>query len=516
MENIKILWVDDEIDFLKPYIIFLEDKGFDVKTASNGHLALTLIDENYFDIVFLDEQMPGLNGLMVLSEIKAKKPHLPVVMITKSEEENIMEEAIGSKISDYLIKPVKPNQLLLCIKKNIDNKKLINEKTTSDYQKEFRKISMKLNDYLTFEEWKELYKNLVHWDIELQKSDNKEMLNILQMQKEEANIVFAKYIEKNYISWINNNEKAPLSSNKILKEKIIPSLNNDGPLFFIVIDNLRFDQWKILQDELNQYFKIIEEDLYLSILPTSTQFSRNAIFSGMMPENIKKTYPNKWVNENDKEGKNEHEEFFINSYLNKYKKDIKISYNKITNLSAGKALVNNFSNLSNYDLNVIVYNFVDMLSHARTEMEVLKELAEDEAAYLSLTLSWFKHSPLIDVFKLISEKNYNIVLTTDHGSIRVKNPIKIIGDSNTNTNLRYKSGKNLSYNSKNIITFKNPKEIMLPQDNISTSYVFSSGDNFFAYPNNFNYYVQYYKNTFQHGGVSLEEMLLPIIKLRKN
>ncbi len=514
MDKIKILWADDEIDLLKPHVLFLKEKGYDVSTATSGNDAIDLISKEDFDIVFLDENMPGLSGLETLTRIKNQKNDIPVVMITKSEEENLMEDAIGSKIADYLIKPVNPNQILLSLKKILDNKKLISAKTTSGYQQEFRNIGMTLSDRLSWEEWTEVYRKLIFWELELQKTQDESMHEILAMQKQEANVAWGKFVERHYIDWLNGKDKNPPTlSHTLLKNKLAPQLEKDGTIFFLLIDNLRFDQWKVLQPVMNQYFKVESEDVYCAILPTATQYARNALFAGLLPSEIEKRFPNLWLNDDDEGGKNMHEEEFLAANLKRMGKDVKFSYNKITNHAAGKKLSENISNLMDNKLNVIVYNFVDMLSHARTEMEVIRELADDEAAYRSLTLSWFEHSPLQDIIKQVAEKKCRVVITTDHGTIKVTEPTKVVGDRNVNTNLRYKQGKSLDYVKKDVFEVRNPADVYLPKNNVSTAYVFAKQDYFFAYPNNYNHYVQYYRNTFQHGGISLEEMIIPFIVL---
>ncbi|MCF8297948.1 MAG: PglZ domain-containing protein [Saprospiraceae bacterium] len=515
MDKIKILWADDEIDLLKPHILFLEAKDYHVVTTNNGDEALDLIKSELFDIIFLDENMPGLSGLETLSQIKILHPNLPVIMITKSEEESIMEEAIGSNISDYLIKPVNPNQILLAIKKNLDNKKLISEKTTHSYQQVFGQIGMEINNNLDYNEWKEIYKKLIRWELQLEKSDDSGIIEVLKMQKSDANNLFSKFVERNYIDWLkgNSNDK-PVLSHTLFKEKIFQKLNPNKPLFVIIIDNFRYDQWKSLQNVFENYFRIEEDDIFFSILPSTTQYSRNAIFSGMLPSEIERKYPKYWTNEDEEGTKNQFEEELLVELLKRYGKNIKHSYHKILNLSAGKKLIDSLPNLLDNDLNVIVYNFVDMLSHARTEMEIIRELADDEPAYRSLTNSWFNHSPLFEIIKYIAEKNADLIVTTDHGSVRTTNAVKVLGDKNTNTNLRYKFGRSLQYKQKEVFEVRNPADIFLPKTNISTSYIFCKENDYFVYPNNYAYYANFYKNTFQHGGISMEEVMIPCIYMK--
>jgi len=510
-EQANILWADDEIDLLKPHVMFLQSKGYNVTAVASGVEALDEIKSNHFDIVFLDENMPGISGLETLNRIKAIQPSLPIIMITKNEEESIMEDAIGSKISDYLIKPVNPNQILLSLKKNLDSKRLVSEKTTTGYQQEFRQIGMRVNDNLNWDEWMELYKQIIFWDMELQGGDPS-MREILSMQKDEANNRFSNFIEENYTDWLQGKSTTkPEMSHTLFKNWVVPELSNDKPLFLVVIDNLRYDQWKTIQRAVMEDFRIDEERMYMSILPTATQYARNAFFAGLMPSEIQKTHPDLWLNDEDEGGKNMHEEELLVHQLKRLGKNIKHSYAKITNVAYGKKVQENIRNLSNNNLNVIVYNFVDMLSHARTEMEVIRELASDEPAYRSITLSWFEHSPLRDMMKSIAEMGGKMIITTDHGTVHVKHPIKVVGDKNTSTNLRYKTGRNLNYNRKEVFEVVNPSDAYLPKTNVSSRYIFAKSMDFFAYPNNYNHYVNYYRDTFQHGGISLEEMIIPFI-----
>ncbi|MBW2937961.1 PglZ domain-containing protein [Aureisphaera sp. CAU 1614] len=512
MSEIKVLWVDDEIDLLKPHIIFLENRNYKVTTAQSGSEALEEIHKDDFDIIFLDENMPGLTGLETLAEIKEQKDSIPVIMITKSEEEYIMEEAIGSKIADYLIKPVNPNQILLSLKKNLDHSRLVSQKTTSNYQQEFRKISMDMSMVNSPKEWAELYQKLVYWELELEDIEDNSMIEILESQKTEANIQFCKFIEKNYASWFDGDDEAPVMSHTLFREKVIPEIKNT-PTLLVVVDNLRYDQWKAFEPMLSSFYKKTNEEIFYSILPTATQYARNAIFSGLMPSEMEKLYPNFWLNDTDDGGKNLYEEDFLKAQLKRLGLNLNWSYHKISSLRQGKKLSENFKSHKNEDLTVVVYNFVDMLSHAKTEMEVIKELASTDKSYRSLTKSWFRNSPLIEIIQQAAQSGFKLIITTDHGTINVKNPSKVIGDKNTSLNLRYKTGRSLSYEDKDVLAIKDPKTVHLPTINMSSSFIFAKGDLFFAYPNNYNHYVSYFRNTYQHGGVSLEEMLIPFSTL---
>ncbi len=509
----KILWVDDEIDLLKAHVLYLKEKGYDLDTVTNGQDALDKVEDNMYDLIFLDENMPGLSGLEVLSRLKNTAPEVPVVMITKSEEEDIMDQAIGSKISDYLIKPVNPTQMLLTIKKHVDQHRLVAEKTTSGYQTEFGKIGLKINDAANFQHWVELYKQLVFWEIELEETKG-EMDEVLRMQKTEANHVFTKFIKKNYEQWINGGaDDAPILSCHLMKNVVLPHLKNGTKVMLLVIDNFRFDQWLMIKQEITKSYHVEQEELYCSILPTATQYARNSLFAGLMPSQIKEYYPQYWLDEHEDGSKNQFEEQLIGTFFERFREKVKYSYQKISNLESGKSLMENYHQMLQNDLSVVVFNFVDMLSHSRTESKMIKELAYDESAYRSLSKSWFQHSVMNELLGRLENEDVKIIITTDHGTIRVKNPVKVIGDKNTNTNLRYKQGKNLNYKPKEVFEVKKPDDLFLPKVNVSTSYVFATNEDFFAYPNNYNHYVSYYKDTFQHGGISLEEMLIPYVVL---
>ena len=509
-KQIHILWTDDEIDLLKPYILFLEEKDYKVSTATNGTDALSFVRENDFDLIFLDENMPGLSGLETLERIKAISPNTPVVMITKSEEENIMDEALGSKISDYLIKPVNPKQILLTIKKNIDSKRLVTEKTTSGYQSQFAQLGMLINSASSFTEWTEIYSRLVYWEREFDASGAGGMEEVLKMQKSEGNNEFARFIRNNYESWFSGqSDNAPLMSSGVFREKIFPLLDR-GKVMVVIIDNLRYDQWKIIEQEISGLFRCDEETIFSSILPTATQYARNAMFAGMMPSEIQKHQPGLWVDENEEGSKNAHEEALCRAQMKKLGVEKSFNYEKISNQRAGKKLVENHRDLLNYDLNVLVYNFVDMLSHMRSEMEMIRELAYDESSYRSLVNTWFQHSYLYELLKQLNSQDITLVITTDHGAVRVTNPVKVIGDRHTSVNLRYKQGRNLNYNKKEVMEVLDPDSIHLPRTNMTSTYIFAMNNDYLVYPNNYSHFANLYRNTFQHGGISMEEMLIPL------
>ncbi len=510
MKKIRILWTDDEIEVLKPHILFLQEKGYEIDTCNNGNDTVDLVKQNQYDIILLDEHMPGLSGIATLRLIKEARPELPVVMITKSEEEDIMEAAIGSEIADYLIKPVKPNQILLVLKKNLEQKRLITEKTTIDYRQEFRKISTLIDTARSYRDWIDIYKKIVYWESELEKSEDSSMTEILQMQDSDANNAFSKFIINNYLSWFSGiKSDRPLLSSEFLSEKVFPMIEKSRPVFFFLIDNMRYDQWRTIASELSSFFRSSKEDFYFSILPTATQFSRNAIFSGLMPSEISQKLPQYWIPDDEDEGKNNFEADLLKWQLTRKGMNINWAYHKISSSQDSKKIKEKVNTLMGNDLNILVYNFVDILSHARTNNGVIRDLANDERAYRSLTRSWFVHSALFDFLKILSTKNVKVIFSTDHGTIRVQNPVKIVGDKNSSPNLRYKMGRNLDYDPTKVFEIKNPEKAMLPKSNISSRYIFAYNKDYLVYQNNFNYYSGYYKDTFQHGGISLQEMILP-------
>ena len=509
MTNGLLLWADDEMELLRPHLLFLEKKGYEVVTVTNGIDAIEECRQRTFDLILLDEMMPGLTGLETLQRIKELQPTVPVVMVTKSEEENIMNQAVGQNIADYLIKPVNPNQILLTLKKLIHRREIVAEVTQTAYQQQFQQLGMQIMDCRTWNDWADMYRQLVRWELQLSATDSA-MADMLRMQKEEANIGFTKFVKKNYLGWLG--EREVMMSPDVFKQEIFPRLSAGEKIFLIVLDNFRYDQWKTIETEFADFE--IDEQLYCSILPTATQYARNAIFSGLMPDQIAHMFPDLWVDEDEEEGKNLNEAPLIQTQIERYRRHDSFSYHKINTTDEAERYMNQLSSLEKNDLNVVVINFIDMLSHARTESKMVRELAHDEAAYRSLTLSWFRHSIMSQLLRQLAQTDYRIVITTDHGSIRTNSPVKIIGDRNTNTNLRYKLGKNLSYDDKDLFVIKEPQKAFLPSPNLSTSYVFATGDRFFAYPNNYNYYVTYYRNTFQHGGIYMEEMMIPFITLK--
>jgi len=509
LKGFKILWVDDEIDHLKPHILFLKNKNYEVLTCTNGLDAIQIIKNNQFDIVLLDENMPGLNGLETLDRLKKTNPGLPVIMITKNEAEHIMNDAIGGKISDYLIKPVNPNQILIALKKILNKKNLIEEKTIQSYQKEYGNLSNSFLELNSIEEWISLYEKMTYWDLELEKLDDSGMFDIFKTQMKEANFHFSNFIENNYSELITNNSKNKILSNNLFEKKVLPFISSTKPCILLLLDNLRLDQWRMINPLIQEFYDLNDDECYLSILPTATQYSRNSIFSGLTPKEMQSQFPKWWKNDNEEGGKNLFESNFLESLLNRLNKKIKYSYNKITSISDGKKLIKNLKKYKSENLTVVVYNFIDMISHAKTEMEIIKELAPDNKAYRSLTLSWFKNSPLFEFIKSAKNDEFRLIVTTDHGTINVEKPIEIKGKREASSNLRYKSGRSMSYESKKVVEVKNLNQYELPKSFMDSSFIFAKNYDYLIYQNNFNHFAKLYNNTFQHGGISMEEMIIP-------
>ena len=508
MQPIELLWIDDEIDLLEAHIIFLNQKGYQVTKAHSGQDALSLLKDSSFNIVLLDENMPGMSGIEVLSEIKQDHPGLPVIMITKSEEENIMEEAIGAKIADYLIKPVNPNQILLALKKNLDASKLVTEKTIATYQQSFRQLSTALMEAESLSGWSDVYQKILYWEMEIDSVDSPELKEIFTYQKTEANIAFSRFIEKHYADLLFDEEAEKLFSNQVFKKLVAPKINQK-PTLLLMIDNLRYDQFISISPIIAPYYKTDMETAYFSILPTATQYARNAFFAGLLPAEMEAKYPQWWKNDIDEGGKNLHEHEFLGAQLDRLGVKIKHAYNKVNKPLEARKFLDALNADPADGLQVLVYNFVDMISHAKTEMDVIKELANSDKAYRSLTKSWFQNSLLLDIIKSAQQKGYQLIITTDHGTINVEQPAKIIGDRESSTNIRYKTGRRLKTDDKHVMMVSDPKSFGLPSINMSSSFAFAKEHYYLIYPTRYHHFVNHFRNTYQHGGISLEEMCIP-------
>ena len=511
----KILWVDDEIELLKPHILTLKNRGCIVDTCNNGYDAIDLVTEHSYDMIILDEMMPGMTGLETLPLIKDIRPTTPVIMVTKSEEEDIMDKAIGSKIADYIIKPVNPSQMLLLVKKHIHSHQLVAEQTTADYRAEFGRISQMVDSASTFNHWLSIYRKLISWEIELSQSSDESIKEVLQYQKNEANQAFCRFVRQNYQSWINSRDNdTPVMSHTLMRSKILPVVDANSKTTLLLIDNFRYDQWRTISPMLHNYYNTVTDECYCAILPTATQYARNAIFAGLMPLAIDKLMPNQWLNDNEEGGKNMYEEQFLRRQLQQAGKSYRMTFDKLVRPEAGRKLIDNISRVYDADFSVIVYNFLDILSHARTETEIIRQLTEDDASFRSLTRSWFEHSELFILLKMLAERGHTVIITSDHGTVRVDNPIRVQGDKQTSSNLRYKTGRNLAYNYKEVYEITKPEQIQLPSSNLTSSYIFAYNHDFFVYNNDANRHIRYYRDTFQHGGISMEEMIVPFVVLQ--
>lgn len=509
----RILWADDEIDQLKPHIIFLENKGFEVTPVTNGEDTVTLIKERMFDIIFLDEQMPGMDGLETLNQIKNIQPSLPVIMITKSEEESIMEDAIGGKISDYLIKPVNPNQILLTVKRILEQSRIQNEKFAQSYLRNFNKIDERIHRDLSWDKWIGIYKKLTRWDIDLETSEES-LRQVLTDQYKEANKMFGRFVESNYKHWIGlDTPERPALSTDIMKEYVLPHVKNGQTTLFFVIDCLRYDQWLVFQNLLSPYYNI-DTDFYYSILPTATPYSRNGIFSGLFPLEIEKRYPDLWHQGEDEHSLNRYEQELLLKQLRREGVEENVKYEKVLNAEEGRRISDQIHNFLQVPLSTFVYNFVDTLVHSRSDSDVLKEIAPDVPAFRALTKTWFRHSSLHEIFKILAEEEVVIVVTSDHGAVRALRDARVFGDKDTSTSLRYKYGRNLGIKNDTAIMIDNPEEYQLPAPGHSNNYIIAKEDFYFVYPTNYHRYQNRYRDSFLHGGISMEEMILPIATLR--
>jgi CheY-like chemotaxis protein len=509
----NILWADDEIEQLQSHIIFLEKKGFDIEPVSSGEDAVAMISEKKFDIVFLDEQMPGIGGIDTLEKIKQLQPLLPVVMITKSEEESIMEDAIGAKISDYLIKPVNPNQILLTTKRILERSRLQSEKSAQSYLRDFGNISSRIHPGTSWSEWIDIYKELAKWQIDLGEGDEA-LVQVLSDQFQSANSEFGKFIDNQYLQWLDQNEDAPLLSPKVFEKYVFPHVKDGKKTMFFLIDCMRYDQWLVFEPYLAKMFDI-ETDFYYSILPTATPYSRNSIFAGIYPSEIAEQYPELWQQGQDETSLNRHEEELLHKQLNRSGIDINFKYEKILNADEGRQVASKMKNFAQSQLAAFVFNFVDTLVHSRSDSDVIKELAPDESAFRSITEAWFQHSSLLQMFKELADEDVTVVVTTDHGSVRSLRDTKVFGDKDTATSLRYKYGRNLNASDESaVLQIDDAIKYKLPKLGKATDYLIALEDYYFVYPTNYHKYQNRYKDTFQHGGASMEEMILPVATLK--
>jgi CheY-like chemotaxis protein len=510
--NKRILWVDDEIELLKSHVTFLQGKGYKVDTATNGADALSLVKGNKFDVLLLDESMPGRGGLETLVEIKEADPALPVVMITKNEEERLMDNAIGLKIDDYLLKPVSPLQIYSACKRILDAPRIQEERVSPDYIREFNELNSLMQEG-TWDAWLRVHKRLCAWDHEFDQFRRTGLESTHDDQRLKASHAFSDFVEKNYRNWVASDKRPPMSVD-IFPRHIAPHLQAGEKVFFILIDCVRLDQWMVIEEFLTEQFDV-QWDFYCSILPTATPYSRNAIFSGLFPDEISRRYPDKWLERSTEESsKNKYESFFLSEQMRKFRLDeTKLRYSKIFTAAEASDVKKKVSGLMNSPFVALVFNFVDILTHGRNQSEILQQLLPNEGAFRSLMRSWFSHSVLRDILTDLARAKVKVVLTTDHGSILGRKAALVYGRRDTSTNLRYKFGDNLKVDERQAIITRHPEEYRLPSESRTKNYVFAREYFYFVYPTNFRDYEKAYEGSFQHGGVSLEEMVLPCLTL---
>ena len=505
-----ILWVDDEIHHLKPHILFLEDKGYTLSQVANGQDAIALSEQNDYDLILLDQSMPGMDGLETLSEIKKIRSSMPVIMITKTEDEWLMDEAITGQVEQFLIKPVNPSQIFMACKQTLEQIKLREQKATSDYLKEFQEIDRRLRDDLSADDWWKLYDRLVDWQIKFDKYKDTGLGSILEEQIQTCNREFSHFIESNYENWMKTNNHPTLSPD-IVSKYVQPILERNKKVCLLVVDCMRHDHFKAMMDLLEPFFNI-DIDYKFSLLPTATPYSRNAIFSGLYPDEMVKKYPQQARDmEKHASSLNQHEKQFLIDQLKKYGLGNKrVHYHKIWAVEEGKKFQNRIKDYIQQDVLALVVNFVDILAHKSSQMDVLKEMVPDESGYRTAVRSWLEHSWLLQVLKKLSENNFTVIMTSDHGSIRVQHDVMVSADREASSGVRYKFGRNLNTKEKNALVIKEPEKYRLPSFGPQPSYIVAKDDIYFVYPNQAHKYQAKFKNSFQHGGISMEEMMVPV------
>jgi CheY-like chemotaxis protein len=511
----QILWADDEIDLLRPHIKFLEQKGFAVTAVPNGEDALSALSRQRFDVVLLDEMMPGLGGLATLDAIKSRDLTLPVILVTKSEEETLMEEAIGKRITDYLIKPVNPSQVFLACKRVLDAEKLQDSQRARDYVGEMQRWQSLDIRRLGWEEWVELALDVARWDVRFDNLPDAGLKQAHQDFRRSLNIDFARFVEDGYPHWVRRPDQRPKLSTDVVKHAVVPPLKQGRRVVFIIIDCMRLDQWLTLEPLIEEYFDI-KREYYCSILPTATPYSRNAIFSGLLPAELHRRHPDLWQeSSNDERTKNRFERQLLDFQLERMRAmpEKGTKYMKIYTADEAHQTRRQINSIAGLALVSMVFNFLDILAHGRSESEILQELAPDEAAFRAVMKAWFTHSPLYDIIRALSTQDCTVVLTTDHGAVLGRRAALVYGNRDTSTNLRYKFGLNLNCDSKQAVIVRKPMDFMLPDDGVNKNYILAREDFYFVYPTRFHEFERQYRNSLQHGGISVEEMILPLVTL---
>ncbi|MEE9162159.1 MAG: response regulator [Candidatus Neomarinimicrobiota bacterium] len=516
-ERGRILWADDEIDLLKPHVLFLEDQGYAVTPVHSGEDAVHAVDEGAYDLVLLDEMMDGMDGLHTLQEIKAGNPALPIIMITKNEEEWLMDEAIAANISGYLTKPVNPSQIFMLCKSMLEKSRIRSDKTTSRYLSMFQELSQRVDTAETLTDWTDLFHELTNWDIEFDEHRDLGLEELLVEQHLTANQRFGQIVAANYRGWLEGDDQdGQVFSHRVLDRFVKPHLEAGSRVVLLVVDCLRLDQWKAMRSLLEERFAI-EEAVHVSILPTATPYSRNAIFSGLLPDEMAKRNPDRWQEmARDESSMNRFEAEFLNEYLQRNGLgEIQSKYFKLITAEEGQRVLARLPEYRSTRMLALVVNFVDLLAHHRAESDVIKEILPDESGYRATICSWLEKSWLRELLETVAEWDDTVVvLTSDHGSIQVDKPVRILADRQTSSGVRYKYGRNLKSSEKGGLTIKQPAEYHLPADDVTTNYVIARDRNFFVYPSDYHRFVRRFEGSFQHGGISLEEMVVPVATLR--
>jgi CheY-like chemotaxis protein len=511
----KILWVDDEIELLKSQILLLQNKGFIVIPAASGEEALAKVKEHDFDLVLLDEMMPGMDGLATLAALRQLRPELSAIMATKNEKEELVEQALGQKIDDFLLKPLNPAQVLASCRRVLESRHLVEGQASREYLTQLNNLRNFDYPSLDWQGWCRHYQMLTEWDLRLSELPDQGLHQSHEDITKEANLEFGRFIEENYIHWLHGSSR-PILSTDLVERYLLPIMKNNQKCLLLILDCMRLDQWLLLEPYLKEWFDI-KRDHYYSILPTATPYSRNSIFSGLYPSQLAKNYPQYW----EKGGHageaslNRHEHKLLELQLQRLKvpHPADFRYSKIYNIDEGHELKKVFGSWQNVPLAAVVVNFMDILVHSRAESLVLQEIAPDEKAFRSLTRTWFANSDVLNILQQAARQKRQVIVTTDHGSLQGRRATIIQAGRDTSANLRYKSGTNISCDPRQVLWIKKPLEYMLPEDFTGLQYLVAKEDYYLVYPTKYEEYRKRYEGTFQHGGISMEEMILPVCRL---
>lgn len=512
----KILWVDDQIEELRSHVVYLADKGYEVDGVTNGQDAVEKLKQQDYDAILLDEMMPGMTGIETLAELKKVRETVPVVMITKSEEEDLMNRAIGKRIDDYLVKPVSPLQIVSALKRLLEGRKIRGEQLSRDFSGHYMDTQDRIATAKTPDDWVELYNGLVQWELDIVADGDHGLLTTHDEMLAEANRGFVRYVREHYAGWVSGADDAPLMSPDLFRTWVAPEIEGSSQVVWIVIDCMRLDQWRHVESLLEPYYHL-ERRHYWSILPSATPFARNALFAGLYPREIATRYPDWWRGSSRQQhSKNAHEKELLGEQLKRLGSSAADSYKyyKVFDARDTDDLSRQVGSLEGVRLVAAVYNFLDIMAHGRSQSQILKELAPDVPAFRSLMRSWFEHSTLLDVLRTLSRRDCTVVLTTDHGSIFCNRATPVRANRETSTNVRYKYGDNLGVDEKIVFLMKDPEDYMLPRQSTIENYAITTDNYYLVYPTNFHEYERLYRDSFQHGGISLEEMIVPFVVMK--